>query len=331
MATVEGNVRDAVRQLNRRPEVAYAQPNYIYRALADPPNDPRFHQLWGLDAIDVLTGWDATRGEGQVIAVVDTGVDLTHPDLAPRLWINPAPSPVAQDIHGYDFVDGDGGGIQTTTSTTGPTWREPPLRRPGMASGSLELRSPAQIMAVRVLDGNGSGSTADVADGVDYAASKGASVINLSLGGPIEGEDPDPTLSSAVARAGAQYDAVVVAAAGNGGGDGVGDDNDVEPQSPCQSVDLTQPPNLVCVAATEVDGQLTGFSNWGANAVHLAAPGRAIWSTQAPYQRVFPTGPAPEKIRGRSCLRHHMDPLPRHRHLGSRLHLRFGRRVLGRR
>ena len=287
---VEGGVRGAVERLQGRPEVAFAQPNYVYRALADLPNDPRFSQLWGLGAIDVLAGWDATRGEGQTIAIVDTGVDLTHPDLAPRLWVNPSPGP-AHDVHGYDFVDDDGDPDDYQYHGTHVAGTA--AATVGNGVGVAGVAPAARIMAVRVLDANGSGTTADVADGVDYAAGKGAKVINLSLGSSI-GEDPDPALSYAVKRAGAQFDAVVVAAAGNGGEDGIGDDNDVEPQSPCQSVDLVQPPNLVCVAATRADGQLTDFSNWGAGSVHLAAPGDGIWSTRAPYQRVFPLGGAPE-------------------------------------
>lgn len=291
LVDVEGGVRSAVERLESRPEVAYAQPNYIYRALADQPNDPRFDQLWGLDAVDALAGWDAARGDGQVIAVVDTGVDLTHPDLIPRLWVNPSPDAIVHDVHGYDFVDDDGDPDDFHHHGTHVAGTAAATADNGV--GIAGVAPAAQIMAVRVLDGNGSGTTEDVADGVDYAASHGASVLNLSLGGPVDEDgDPetasDPALSDAVARAGALHDAVVVAAAGNGGDDGIGDDNDATPQSPCQSVDLTQPSNLICVAATQADGQLTSFSNWGAESVHLAAPGQAIWSTRAPYQRIYP-------------------------------------------
>ena len=100
----DGSVRDAIARLESQPDVVYAQPNYVYHAFAAAPNDTHFGHLWGLAAtpgVGALPAWDRSLGAGQVIAVVDTGVDLTHPDLVPNLWSGPG------GIHGHDFVDND--------------------------------------------------------------------------------------------------------------------------------------------------------------------------------------------------------------------------------
>lgn len=279
---VEGSVGTAVRRLEREPNVAFAQPNYVYRTLTA---DPLYEDLWGLPEIDAPTGWSATRGGGQVIAVLDTGVDLAHPDLAPRLWSNPSPDPLADDVHGYDFVAGDGSPDDFHYHGTHVAGTAAATADNGI--GIAGVAPEARIMAVRVLDGDGVGYSDQIADGVGYAAAHGADVINMSLGGPAG--DEDALLAQAVADAGIEHDVVVVAAAGNGN-----DSNDLEPQSPCQAPDKSQPPNLICVAATAPSGQLAGFSNWGAESVHLAAPGEGIWSARPPYARVYPATGGPD-------------------------------------
>jgi thermitase len=273
-----GSVAAAVRRLERQPGVAYAQPNHRYRALAvDPPDDSFFGDLWGLGdtpapdpGVNALAAWETTRGAGQTIAIVDTGVALDHPDLAGSLWTGPGGE------HGWDFVDGDddpddfqfhGTHVAGTAAATA-----------GNGIGIAGVAPEASVMAVRVLDGDGSGSTADIADGIDYASENGADVINLSLGGPPG--VGDQLMGDAVARAG-QRDAVVVAAAGNDG-----HDNDVTPTMPCA---LPQP-NLICVAAVNRSGGRAGFSNYGATSVDVGAPGTAILSARADYDQIFAHG-----------------------------------------
>ena len=92
LVSFDGSVRDAIARLDSQPGVVYAQPNYVYHAFAAAPNDTHFGHLWGLGAtpgVAALPAWDRSLGAGQVIAVVDTGVDLTHPDLVPNLWSGP--------------------------------------------------------------------------------------------------------------------------------------------------------------------------------------------------------------------------------------------------
>jgi subtilisin family serine protease len=290
LVTVDGDVQSAVRRLRRQPDIAYAQPNYRYRALAvDPPNDPFFSQLWGLQpsavpnpGVSALEAWETTRGAGQVIAVVDTGVALDQPDLLDRLWTNPGETEngfdgdgngKVDDVHGYDFVDDDGDPDDYHFHGTHVAGTVAAERANGL--GIAGVASEAQIMAVRVLDGDGSGSTADIADGTAYAALEGADVINLSLGGPPGVEDP---LMSAAVTVAANLGAVVVAAAGN-----EANDNDVNATTPCT---LPQA-NLLCVAAVNQSGALAGFSNFGVTTVDVGAPGTNIVSAKTAYESVY--------------------------------------------
>ncbi|HYI98550.1 MAG TPA: S8 family serine peptidase [Thermoleophilaceae bacterium] len=292
LVEVEGGVAAAVERLERRPEVAYAQPNYRYRAVAaSAPNDTFFGSLWGLSGpalpdpgVDALEAWEAepTRGAGQVVAVVDSGVAADHPDLIGRLWSNPDDPPgggdqdgngKVDDVAGYDFVDEDtdpddynfhGTHVAGTIAATA-----------GNGRGVAGVAPAATIMPVRVLDGDGSGSSVGVGEGIAYAAREGADVINLSLGGPVD--ESDQFTSDAIDEAN-DLDAVIVAAAGNDGSN-----NDAAPTSPCT---LPQP-NLICVAAVNRSGGLASFSNYGATTVDLGAPGTSILSTQTSYGAIY--------------------------------------------
>jgi subtilisin family serine protease len=272
---VDGSVSEAVRRLEAQPGVAYAQPNYRYEALAVPePDDSFFDDLWGLSdpalpdpGVSALEAWEHGKGSGEVIAVADTGVDLTHPDIAPNLWTNLNPGP-SSGLHGYDFVDDDGDPDDYNFHGTHVAGTAAAVS--GNALGTAGVAPEAEIMAVRVLDGDGSGSTDDIASGIAYAAEEGAGVINLSLGGPA-GEDE--AMSDAVDLA-AEKGAVVVAAAGNEGAN-----NDVEPTTPCT---LPQA-SLICVAALGQGGGLASFSNFGAQSVDVAAPGTGILSAKPDY------------------------------------------------
>jgi thermitase len=278
LVAVDGGVAAAVKRLERQADVAYAQPNYRYHALAAAPNDTFFTSLWGLEdapapnpGVDALEAWDTTRGAGQVIAVVDTGVALDHPDLQANLW-DGGPG----GTHGFDLVDGD---------TVPDDYDFHGTHVAGTAAaiddndlGVAGVAPDAEIMAVRVLDGNGSGSSDDIADGIAYAAQNGADVINLSLGGPAD--VTDQAMSDAVTLADS-LDAVVVVAAGNDGGD-----NDAEPTMPCT---LPQA-NLICVAAVNQSGGLAGFSNFGRTTVDLGAPGTNVLSAETDYEPTFTNG-----------------------------------------
>jgi subtilisin family serine protease len=325
LVSVRGSVEAAVARLKRQPDVAYAQPNFVYHALASPPNDPFFGRLWGLrntgqtvpifgggsdpgtPGIDIraLSAWDLTRGAGAVIAIVDTGVDLGQPDIAGNLWTNP--NGASDGLHGWDFVANDGvPDDENDESPAGNTCVPDPVYHGSHVAGTAAaidnnfqgiagVAPDARIMAVRVLDACGGGSSADIGQGIAYAANHGARVINLSLGGP---GGFDPALSSGIDVANAR-NAVVVAAAGN-----EGQDNDTDPHVPCN---LPQP-NLICVAAVDNDGHLPSFSDYGPTTVDVGAPGMTIWSIwghRSPdnqYQSLDGTSMAAPNVSGVAAL-----------------------------
>ncbi len=279
VVSFEGPLGAVLARLERRPGVAYAQPNYRYEALA--PDDSFFGSLWGLGpdpGVGALAAWDRTRGAGQVIAIVDSGIDLTHPDLSARLWQNPGETPGGgdgdangrvDDVHGFDFVedDGDPDDYQFHGTHVAGTAAATADNGAGVAGVAPE----ASLMAVRVLDGNGGGTSADVGSGIVYAAQEGADVINLSLGGAGGAGDVYLKDALAVARS---FDAVVVAAAGN-----EGNDNDAQARTPC----ALPGDHLICVAALSSGGTLPGFSNYGATTVDVAAPGTNILSAKTDW------------------------------------------------
>jgi thermitase len=282
VVSVDGSVKAAVRRLENQPGVAYAQPNYRYEALAL-TEDTFSEELWGLDdpempdpGVGVGGAWNRLgdlskgKGDGQVIAVLDTGVDLTHPDLAGNLWENDSPDPIDEDLHGFDFVDDDGDPDDYNFHGTHVAGTAAAIA--DNSEGIAGVAPEAEIMAVRVLDGDGSGSTADIAAGIDYAADHGADVINMSLGAPAG--SGDKAMADAIEAAGTENNVVVVAAAGN---DGV--DVAAQPESPC----VLPPENLICVAALNQKGTLASFSNYGAQSVDLAAPGTGVLSTKPDY------------------------------------------------
>jgi subtilisin family serine protease len=266
------SVAVAARELESDEHVLYAEPNAIRHALVR-PNDPYFLDLWAMEntgqAIrgttgvpdadsDVAEAWDAGIRGSTVVAVIDTGVDASHPDLAPNLV-------PGRDFIGADNDPADENGHGTHVSGTIAARRGNGLGVAGVADGA------ARVMPLRVLDGNGAGSVSNVILAYSHAFQNGAKVVNLSLG--------SASSSRAERDAIAAFPTMLfVAAAGNGGPDGVGDDNDAP------AAGTTYPcayalPNVLCVAASDNRDQLASFSNYGATSVDLAAPGASIAST----------------------------------------------------
>jgi len=285
-------VREAVSELEDLPGVAWAEPNYVFEAAATLPSDEHFARQWALnnvgqeylpgeagtpDAdIDAPEAWDHATGEGAVVAVVDTGVQLEHPDIQPNLWENPGEIPgdgidndgngLPDDVHGWDFVTDDGLPQDPTHDPHGHgTHVAGTVAAAKNEVGVVGVAWDARIMALRVLDPFGRTTAARVAEAFAYAGEQGADVVNASLAGPGRS-----LLVESIVKA--YPETLFVAAAGNGGDDAVGDDNDAAPQFPCN----IPADNLICVAATDPGDQLTDFSNFGASSVDVAAPGQDV-------------------------------------------------------
>jgi subtilisin family serine protease len=239
------------------------------------PDDPLAYLAWqfGDEApMGIASAWQRSTGAGVIVAVVDTGIDLDHPDLRPNLWTNPGEIPAngldddhdgfVDDVHGADFVGNDGDprdGNGHGTHVAGII-----AARGDNGIGVAGVAWDARLMAVRVLNARARGSAGRIAQGVEYATAHGARVINMSLGMPAS----DRRVRAAIARA-AAAGVLVVASAGNGGRNLRNAPN--YPASYGSSL-------VIGVAAAARDGSLDPASNYGPGA-ELAAPGDDIVST----------------------------------------------------
>ena len=272
-------------RLARHPRVEAVEPNYIVRTQVV-PNDPRFGELWGLqnigqtggtgDAdIDAPEAWDTVTGSSAVVtAVIDTGVDYTHPDLAANMWTNPGEIPgngidddgngYVDDVHGYDFYNNDANPFDDHGHGTHVAGTIAAVGDNGV--GVAGVSWGARIMAVKFLGGpDGSGSISGAISSVLYAADMGARVMNNSWGGGGFSQALADAITAAL-----EADALFVAAAGNDFSS-----NDTFPHYP-SSYDVA---NVLAVAATDHLDSKASFSNYGAASVDLGAPGVSILSS----------------------------------------------------
>ncbi|WP_243149921.1 S8 family serine peptidase [Thermaerobacter sp. PB12/4term] len=272
------------------------------------PDDPGFPLQWGLrndgqtiagqpgtPGVDVgaEAAWVLSRGEGVRIAVIDTGVQLDHPDLQGAFWVNRAEAAgqpgrdddgngYVDDLHGYDFTHHDAtvfdpaDGEEHGTHVAGIL-----AARTGNGEGVAGLAPGARLMVLKVFDGQGQSDTGTVIEAIRYARRMGARIVNMSWGAP---GPTDPTLCRVIAESPMLF----VAAAGN-----EAQDLDATPFYPA-SCDA---PNLITVAAADNRGYLPAFSNYGRRSVDLAAPGWFILNTvpgrDEPAAAGLPPGPAP--------------------------------------
>ncbi|UEM07882.1 S8 family serine peptidase (plasmid) [Skermanella rosea] len=264
--------------------IEYMQANRVYSVSQTVPNDPDLGLLWGLDNqgqtggvadadIDAPEAWDQATGSGAVVAVIDTGIDLAHPDLDDNLWSNPGEiggngldddgNGYVDDIHGYDFVNEDADpndDYSHGTHVAGTIAAEA-----GNGQGIAGVAWDARLMAVKAFDSTGFANEFDMIQAIEYAALEGADISNHSWGA----YEFSQGIYDAI-RLAAEQGQLFVAAAGN-----ESNDNDAVPGYPA-SFDLD---NVISVAATTASDTLAWFSNFGATSVDLGAPGEGIYST----------------------------------------------------
>ena len=275
------------------PDVEHAEPNYLLYADRT-PDDTDFEELWGLDNtgqnvdetngtpdadIDAPEAWDVTIGSSDIIvAVVDSGVDVNHPDLQANIWTNPGEiadngsdddgNGYVDDVNGWDFLNGDNAPDDASSHGTHVAGTIAAVGNNGR--GVTGVSWTAKIMPLRFLDALGVGNTADAIEAIEYANAMGADVINNSWGGGGNSQ----SLKAAIDAS----DAVVVCAAGNDGRN-----NESIPFYPSSFTSS----NIISVAATDQNDNLASFSNFGVNSVDVAAPGVNIYSSVPGRQTVW--------------------------------------------
>ncbi|MBP5410197.1 MAG: leucine-rich repeat protein [Prevotella sp.] len=281
------SVEEIIEKLKKSGDIEYAEPNYIVKAMGKTPetslfskpivneinrsqsyNDPKYSEQWGLQAINMPALWEkpVINSKRPVIAILDTGVDINHPDLATNIWTNAAEkgndednNGFVGDVYGWDFVnnspdisdpDGHGthcAGIAAAVGNNG--------------IGIVGANPDALIMPLKVLNAGGVGSVAATIQALDYAVANGANVISMSFGRACPGKSTHEGEMEAMEEA-AKY-AILVAATGN---DGVcmnqrhqtlhGSGKFPDPNFPAAY------PFVIGVQASNKDGSLADFSNF---------------------------------------------------------------------
>ncbi|HEX5620189.1 MAG TPA: S8 family serine peptidase, partial [Solirubrobacteraceae bacterium] len=306
-----GELAEAIAELNADPDVAYAEPVVVMSALSA---DSYYGSLWGLENVgqkmylpgsgsyypagtpdadmDVPEAWTQSVGAGVTVGIVDTGMLMTHPDLAAQVATNAGETGTdalgrdrrsnrvdddvngyVDDWHGWDFVAAYPSiGVEEGDSTAGPD--NDPQDNHGHGThvagtvaaqrdnneGIAGVAPGAKVMPLRALGSTGSGTNIAIAEAFDYAGKMGLRVVNASLGGP----GLDQTQLSAIQ---AHPNTLYVIAAGNSNVN-----NDVTPHGPC----ALPAANILCVGASDENDRRASFSNYGAASVDVFAPGTDI-------------------------------------------------------
>jgi thermitase len=280
-----------IKEYQALPEVEYAEEIYTVKADdANPvlPNDPRFAEQWALANdgqnggtqgadISATRAWARTTGSDKVVvAVLDSGVDYTHTDLAANIWTRPANIDAYEDrdlgeindVHGFNAVDKDGDPMDDNghgTHCAGIIGAEG-----GNEEGIAGVNWTVKIMPLKFLDSSGSGTTKAAVEAINYVIDRKKAGVNVRIISASWGSTQKSRALEDVIRKAHEAGILFVAASGN-----ASVDNDRQPHYP-SSYNL---PNVISVAALDRNDQLASFSNYGLKSVHIAAPGKEILST----------------------------------------------------
>ena len=278
---VSDNINRLLEELNSIPNVEYAQPNYPLEIL-DFPDEPYITIQWavynsgqtindikgtpGID-INVVPAWNTTKGEGLIVGILDTGIDIMHEDLRANIYINPYEIPdngidddqngYIDDANGWDFYNGNCTVSAAVYNENHGTHIAGIIGADNNTLGIIGVAPDVTILPLKFIQGS-TGYTSDAIEAIEYAESMGVSIINCSFG--------SYTYNPALKETMANSNMIFVCAAGNDGTD--------EPLYPA-SFDLD---NVISVGAINNKGERAAFSNFG-NHVDIYAPGKDIMST----------------------------------------------------
>ncbi len=256
-----------IRALRREPSVRVAEPDAIIHQTSV-PNDPSFYAQWSLENsgqtggapgadVSAVSAWDTADGEGVIVAVIDSGVDYTHPDLAPNMHRDGSGA-----VIGWDFYNNDADASDDEYHGTWCAGVIAAASNDGVGIAGVAPR--ARIMPLKFINPDGLGSTSNAIKCIDWAIQRGARVLNCSWGSTINSQ----LLLEAIQRAQAAG-ALVITGAGN-----YARNNDSTPFYPASYNSVVG--NVLAVASTDATDQLSAFSDWGAVSVDVAAPGEVI-------------------------------------------------------
>lgn len=259
-------------------DIEFIEPDYPTFNLS---LDPQVGQQWAHPAIHSEQAWSLSTGKNVVVAVIDSGVDYTHQDLAANMWRNSKEvingidddgNGYIDDIYGWDFANNDRSPMADDTKSYHGTHVAGTIGAVKDNNIGISGHAPSvRLMALKYLNSGGSGVTSNAIKAIDYAIKNGAKILSNSWGSTNFSE----ALYNAINKA-RQQGVLFLAAAGNGGSDGVGDNIDNKPFYPA-AYNLD---NIISVAATTSSDSLASWSNYGVHNVDLAAPGSSIYSTR---------------------------------------------------
>lgn len=321
----------AAQYANLTDQVAYAEPNFKIE-LDDPatdstkdlllrdsgvnpitPNDPMFKDQWALSNsgqnggkakadLRALEAWVKTQGSKDVVvAVLDSGVDYTHPDLAANMWVRPDSVPQYRDanlgsfndLHGFNAVDNQSDPMDDNghgTHCAGIIGAEG-----NNDEGIAGINWNVQIMPLKFMGRGGFGTTKDAIEAINYAIDRKRAGVNVKVINASWGSVSYSKALEDAIRAAGEEGILFVAAAGNSSSS-----NDKRPHYPSNY----KLPNVISVAALDRNDELASFSNYGANSVHIAAPGKDILSTwlKDSYREASGTSMATPYVAGVAAL-----------------------------